>query len=108
MGWQRRGSHTFYYRSRWSEGRYHSEYIGRGPLAEYVANETESRRAEQVRVQQELRALDNSLGPLDALVRRLERVTLTLIEGELLSLGYRRCHRNWRGIRHARELARQK
>jgi len=107
MGWQRRGSQVYFYRSQWSGGRSRNEYIGRGPFAELLANETEKRRSEQCRDRQELRAIRESLKPLDELVQRLEREAVRLIEAELRARGFHHRHRNWRGTRHARELARK-
>jgi hypothetical protein len=107
MGWERRRSRLYFYQSRWSQGRSHNEYVGRGPVAELVADEIENRRSEQGRDRQELRAIRESLRAVDGLMRQLEQETVRLIEAELRSLGYRRCFRNWRGIRNARELARK-
>jgi hypothetical protein len=107
MGWQRRGSRTYYYWPKWSEGRARNEYVGRGPLAELLAEETENRRSEQRRARQELDSIRERLRPLDELLQRLERVTFRLIEAELRSRGYYRSHRNWRGARRAREFARR-
>jgi hypothetical protein len=107
MGWQRRGSRTYYYLPKWSEGRARNEYVGRGPLAEMLADEAKNRRSEQRRARQEVRSIQENLQPLDELLRRLEQETVRLAEAELRSRGYRLCHRNWRGVRHARELARK-
>ncbi len=107
MGWQRRGSRLYFYHSRWSQGRSHNEYVGHGPLAELLADQIADRRSEQHRDRQELRAIRESLRPVDELMRQLEQETVRLIEAELRSQGYHRCSRNWRGVRHARELARK-
>lgn len=107
MGWQRRGSKNYFYRSEWSEGRARNKYVDRGPLAELLADEIENRRSEQGSARQELRAIRESLRPVDELMRQLEQETVRLIEAELRSRGYHRCSRNWRGVRHARELARK-
>ena len=107
MGWQRRGSRLYFYQSRWSEGRSHNEYVGRGPVAELVADEVENRRSEQGRVRQELRAIRESLRHVDELMRQLDQGAARLIEAELRSLGFYRSHRNWRGTRRARSLARK-
>jgi hypothetical protein len=108
MGWERRGSGLYFYQSRWSQGRSHNEYVGRGPTAELVADEIENRRSEQGRVRQELSAIRESLRPVDELMRQLERGAARLIEAELRSLGFYHSHRNWRGIRRARSLASEK
>jgi hypothetical protein len=107
MGWQRRGSRLYFYHSRWSQGRSYNDYVGRGPVAELVADEMVNRRSEQVRARQELFAIRESLQPVDDLMRQLEQEIVRLIEAELRSLGYHRSSRNWRGVRHARELARK-
>lgn len=107
MGWQRRGSKVYFYRPEWSEGQPRNKYVGRGPLAELLAAETENRRSEQRRARQELRATRDTLRPVDELMRQLERGTARLIEAELRSLGFYRSNGNWRGARHARALARK-
>jgi hypothetical protein len=107
MGWQHRGSRLYFYQSRWSQGRSHNEYAGHGPLAELLADQIADRRSEQHRDPQELRGIRESLLPVDDLMREVEGVTSRLIEAELRSQGYHRCSRKWRGVRHARELARK-
>ena len=107
MGWQRRGSKIYFYRPEWSEGRPRNKYVGRGPLAELLAAETENRRSEQRRARQELRATRDTLRLVDELMRQLERGTARLFEAELRSLGFYRSHGNWRGARRARSLARK-
>ena len=107
MGWQRRGSKNYFYRSEWSEGRARNKYVGRGPVAELLADEIENRQSEQRSARQELRAIRESLLPADELMRQLERGTERLIEAEMRSLGFHLSHRNWRGIKRARSLARK-
>jgi len=108
MGWQRRGLQSYFYRPEWSGGRPRNKYVGRGPLADLLAAETENRRSEQRRARQELRATRDTLQPVDELMQKLERGTARLIEAELRSFGFYRSHGNWRGARRARSLARGK
>jgi hypothetical protein len=105
MGWQRRGSKVYFYRPEWSDGQPRNTYVGRGPLAELLADEIENRRSEQRRARQELRATREALRPVDELIRQLEQGSERLIEAELRSMGFYRSHGNWRGIRRARSLA---
>ena len=107
MGWERRGSKTYFYRSEWSEGRARNKYVGRGPLVELLADEIENQRSKQCRERQELRAIGESLRPVDELMRQLDRGAARLVEAEVWSLGFYRSHRNWRGARRARRLARK-
>src|SRR6516225_9705875 len=88
MGWQRRGSRLYFYQSRWSEGRSHNEYVGRGPVAELVADEIQNRRSEQGHASQEFFAIRESLLPVDELMRQLDQGAARLIEAELRSLGF--------------------
>jgi len=107
VGWQRRGSQSYFYRPEWSDGQPRNKYVGRGPLADLLADEIANRRSEQRRARQELRATRESLRPVDELMRQLERGTERLLEAELRSLGFYRSHGNRRGARRARALARK-
>jgi hypothetical protein len=107
MGWQRPGSRSYFYQSRWSQGRSHNEYVGRSPVAELVAVELEKRRSDQGHARQELLAIRESFRPVDELMRQLDQGAARLIEAEPRSLGFYRSHRNWRGTRRARSLARK-
>ena len=107
MGWQRRGTKVYFYQAKWSEGRARNKYVGRGPLADLLAEEIENRQSEQRSSRQELRSTRAELRLVDELMQQLDRETTRLIEAELRSFGYYLSHRNWRGARRARALARK-
>ena len=108
MTWETRGVHGPYYtRSRRVDGRVVREYVGRGPLAEIIAQadeaEREARRLERRREREQMeqdRELDQLFSAYSAGVDELLR-------GVLEAAGYYRHKRGeWRR-RREQETARQ-
>ena len=108
MSWETRGVYGPYYtRSRRLDGRVVREYVGRGPLAEIIAQadeaEREARRLERRREREELerdRRLDETFSTYSAGVDELLRSALE-------AAGYHRHKRGeWRR-RREQETARQ-
>ena len=108
MSWETRGVYGPYYtRSRRVDGRVVREYVGRGPLAEIIAQadeaEREARRLERRREREQLeqdRELDDLFGAYSAGVDELLRSVLE-------AAGYYRHKRGeWRR-RREQETARQ-
>jgi hypothetical protein len=108
MAWEKRGRHGPYYtQSRRVDGRVVREYVGRGPLAESIAQadeaEREARRLERGREREQLeqdRELDQLFSAYSAGVDELLR-------GVLEAAGYHRHKRGeWRR-RREQETARQ-
>src|SRR5262249_28117638 len=103
MGWDR----GFYYRVRKVNGRVVREYVGRGPVAELVAQmdilerqKRQAERAEQQAERAELEALDRPLNALNDLADLLACAAL-------LAAGYHQHKRGeWRKRRVQREEAR--
>ena len=97
MGWETRGSGTYYYRKRKVNGRVVNEYIGTGLTARYVAaNEAEARRkrvAATAKEREERATMAAREADLDAFCN----LTDALVAAALLDAGYRRHHRGeWR------------
>ena len=108
MSWETRGVYGPYYtRSRRVDGRVVREYVGRGPLAEIIAQadeaEREARRLERGREREQMeqdRELDDLFGAYSAGVDELLRSVLE-------AAGYHRHKRGeWRR-RREQETARQ-
>ena len=100
MEWERRGNRRYYYRKRRIGDKVDSEYVGRGPLAELLAEEDEcerqSRIAEQRRKQAaraEVKAIDDELDDYGDMVRTLTRAVL-------LANGYHPHKGQWRKKRN--------
>jgi hypothetical protein len=94
MGWQVRGEHRYYSRSRRSDGKVVREYVGRGPAAELeAAADVESRVARQAE-RASVDAAAAELAVIDAMVNAACRSAETLARGTLLVAGY---HRHSRG-----------
>ena len=107
MAWEKRGRHGPYYtQSRRVDGRVVREYVGRGPLAEIIAQadeaEREARRLERGREREQMeqdRELDDLFGAYSAGVDELLR-------GVLEAAGYHRHKRGeWRRRREQKETA---
>jgi len=97
VGWETRGTGTYYYRKRKVEGRVVSEYIGTGPHA--------ARMASRVAAAQRKRAAAATIEQVEreaAVVREAELdafcdLTDALVHVALLDAGYHRHHRGeWR------------
>jgi hypothetical protein len=100
MGWERRGTATYYYRRVRLVGRQVRVYLGRGPMAELAAAVEEARRrAESLRRR---RHKEEALrwGQADAALVVVIRATNVLLHAALESKGYHQHHRGeWRRAR---------
>jgi len=97
MGWETRGSGTYYYRKRKVNGRVVNEYIGTGITARFVvAEEAEARReraATAAKDREEQATMAAHETDLDAFCD----LTDALVSAALLDAGYHRHHRGeWR------------
>jgi hypothetical protein len=72
---------------------------------ELIAAEVERRCHARQAQRQELHSLAQAMKPIDELQEQLERAASRMLDATLLSAGFYRQHRNWRGIRRARILA---
>ena|SRR5215217_5954871 len=98
MGWERRERGSLYYtRSRKVNGRVVREYVGTGPLAEFVAlmdTEERLRREEEAAAwREEQKRLEDLAGLVDEFWEDVE----TIARSALLAAGFRRHKRGeWR------------
>ncbi len=99
MGWESRGSYKYYYRKERSGSRVCSIYVGRGEMAQLdaalFAIQQKDRQAGRMKQPQEL----ETLGPLDADIDALSRLTFTLTEAALIAAGFHQHRRQWRKLR---------
>jgi hypothetical protein len=101
MSWQRRGERRYFYHSKREGKRIRNRYFGRGPAAELLAEQASATR----RAREEVAKLAGELEPPDGLLAALEDGADRLLEATLLSLGYYRQCRRWRGPRRVRRIA---
>ena len=97
MGWETRGRGSSYYtRSKWKDGRVLREYVGTGPLAEFVALDDELKRLQKEEEaayrREERERLEQSAGFL----RELEEACKVLTWAHLLAAGCRKRRGEWR------------
>jgi hypothetical protein len=83
MGWVRRGSKSYYYRSRRVQGRVVGEYIGPGPLGQLAADLVQLRRAQRQANREAVglahlrwQEVDSSMGAMDQVGDLLTRAVL--------------------------------
>ncbi len=93
MGWEQRGRHFYFYRTVRRRGRVRKWYLGRTPVALFMAQLYGSRRAEL----REWRALRTRLAGLQRELSQLNAGVATLLAGVLYALGFHRPGRHrWR------------
>lgn len=102
MGWETRGSGTYYYRKVRSGGRVRSEYIGAGFVAEALA-ELDARGRQAAAVQRQAwRAEAEAERRTAATLAEVDRMVQTMTAAALIAAGYHTHRRQWRRQRGAR------
>lgn len=96
MGWETRGKHQYYYRTRREQGRVVKQYLGRGPAAEAAAAADQQRAAEKRETRQAIRDMERELAPLQKQMQQLDQAVRLLIEGVFLANGYHQVRSTWR------------
>ena len=96
MGWEQRGSESYFYRKERSAGRVRSVYVGRGEIAVLTARldkmQREERDAQRGKERKEQQAVDS----LDQSIDNLAQLTSTLTEAVLVAAGFHQHKRQWR------------
>jgi len=96
MGWEQRGTNSYYYRKERSAGRVRSLYVGRGESAVLTAQldamQREEREAQRAKERKELRGFDS----IDQTIDNLVRLSSTLTEAILIAGGFHQHKRQWR------------
>lgn len=98
MSWEKRSNKTYYYRRRRLNGRVVSEYLGRGPKAQSIADEDARKNAQERAALQELDRLSQMV---DQIGGRIDR----LLTAHLLVNGYHRHRGEWRKKRRPKTPA---
>jgi len=96
MGWEQRGSESYFYRKERSAGHVRSVYVGRGEIAVLTARldkmQREEREAQRAKERKEQRGFDS----LDQNIDNLVRLSCTLTEAILIGAGFHQHKRQWR------------
>jgi hypothetical protein len=102
MGWENRNGKRFYYRKRRQGRRVISEYIGSGPIAEFMATIVKGERqdlaAQRMKKKQDFDRVLNEDRELDTACELVRDLTRWI----LLASGYHAHKRQWRRRRNAR------
>jgi hypothetical protein len=102
MAWETRKGRKYLYRSRRTVGGVVKDYVGRGRLAEQVAQQVEERRRAAVEERSRLFDEQARLREVDTLVRQMEREIRPLIHAALTDAGlHQTASREWRKKRRS-------
>ena len=104
MSWERRQNGMYYYRRRKTQHGLLRDYIGAGPIAEFIADLDELERAESRDRQRQEAAIRRHWFLADQAFKHAQQMLNADSETRLLSLGYRRQNRGpWRKLRRSSE-----
>jgi hypothetical protein len=100
MGWEQRGTNSYYYRKEREGSRVKSTYVGRGEVAHMVAKlESSSAELERLmRAQKSIEALETERAEV-VLERAVELIQL-FTQASLISAGFHTHKRQWRRKRN--------
>ena len=102
MGWEQRGTNSYYYRKEREGSRVKSTYIGRGDLAHTIAN-FEKHSADLEKLMQAKKSIEaNELERVEGVLDRAIELTELFTQAALLSAGFHTHHRQWRRKRKCR------
>ena len=97
MGWETRERGSSYYtRSKWKDGRVLREYVGTGPLAEFVALDDGLKRLQKEEEAAHRREERERLEQGAGFLRELEEACEVLTWAHLLAAGCRKRRGEWR------------
>ena len=101
MGWEQRGTNSYYYKKERSGSSVKSVYIGRGEVAQLISNfESHSNDLEKLlRANKSIEA--DELERVEAALDRAIELTRLFTEATLLTAGFHTHHRQWRRKRNA-------
>lgn len=96
MGWETRGSGTYYYRKVRSGGRVRSEYVGAGVVAEMLADIDDDARHDAKRQRRAWLAAVEAERRTGATLAQVDRIVSTMTAAALIAAGYHTHRRQWR------------
>ena len=96
MGWETRGSGTYYYRKVRSGGRVRSEYVGAGVVAEMLADIDDDARHDATRQRRAWLAAVEAERRTGATLAQVDRIVSTMTAAALIAAGYHTHRRQWR------------
>ena len=96
MGWETRGNGTYYYRKVRRGGRVCSEYVGRGLVADMLADIDGGARHDAQVQQQARRAEVDAERRTAATLAEVDRMVQDLTAAALIAAGYHAHRRQWR------------
>jgi hypothetical protein len=96
VAWETRRGSSYYYRSKWVDGRVRKEYLGTGPLAKIVALQDERRRRQKEEAAASFREERERLEADVAFLRELEEAAEILVRASLLADGFKCRKGEWR------------
>lgn len=96
MGWETRGSGTYYYRKVRDGGRVRSEYVGTGLVAEILAEADALGRHDAERQRQAWQAQVDAERRTAAALAEVDRMVQGMTAAVLIAAGYHTHRRQWR------------
>ena len=96
MGWETRGSGTYYYRKVRSGGRVRSEYVGAGVVADMLADIDNDARHDAERQRRAWLAAVEAERRTVATLAQVDRIVSTMTAAALIAAGYHTHRRQWR------------
>jgi hypothetical protein len=102
MGWEKRGSHEYYYRKEREGSRVKSVYVGRGEIAHMISKfESSSAVLEKLmRTKQSIETLESEKA--EAFLEQAVELIQLFTQASLLTAGFHAHHRQWRRKRKCR------
>lgn len=100
MGWEQRGTKSYYYRKVREGSRVKSIYVGRGEVADMIAKfESSSADLEKLlRAEREMETFESDR--IEAALDRSVELTQLFTQAVLLTAGFHTHHRQWRRKRN--------
>ena len=96
MGWETRGNGSYYYRKVRRGGRVCSEYVGRGLVADILADIDDDARHDAQVQQQARRAEVDAERHTAATLAEVDRMVQHMTAAALIAAGYHTHRRQWR------------
>jgi len=96
LAWEKRGQRHYYYRAKRTGPNTTKQYVGAGPEARMAARQDAEARRKRKEERAAIRRIEESVGPVSAMMVELEIGLRTLRDGLLLTAGYHQRRGEWR------------